>query len=171
MVTITPHVDIFEASACYLVWGFREWRADVTFTATHASDSLHSVRLQSQTHKLNCVHIMTTFYTLCRCVSLPRCYFRDYPVFRGLLCTLKVFNTRLWKDSKPSADINTSNMTHTNRVQVEGRTQLCNHCSCVYFMGVCEVTARTRVHAYRCWVQGSKPAVWWLFSGCRVMKH
>lgn len=98
MATITPHIVIFKVSDYNLVWLLK----DVTFTATHTSDSDPSDCFQRQMH---CDEIM---------------YSADVCSFNGdicqsatlgiILCTL-YFNARLWKDLKPSADINTSNMT------------------------------------------------------------
>lgn len=132
MATITPHIVIFKASDYNLVWLLK----DVTFTATHTSDSVPSDCFQRQMH---CDEIM---------------YSADVCSFNGdicqsatlgiILCTL-YFNVRLWKDSKPSAD-NTSNMMRAKK-QVEGRTQLCNLCSLVSHTQVTNRGSQTAVQS------------------------
>lgn len=62
-----------------------EFCADVTLTATLTSDSHHRWPTNSRA--------MTTFTLAADVFSFvwqwhpPKCYFRDYPVYRGLLCT------------------------------------------------------------------------------------
>lgn len=65
-----------------------------------------------------------------------------------------MFNTRLSKDLKPSVDVNTLDMTHKHKIQVEGRSQLCNHCSCVYFTDMCVESSHTHTYIDRCGVDG-----------------
>lgn len=170
MATITPHIVIFKASDYNLVWLLK----DVTFTATHTSDSVPSDCFQRQMH---CDEIM---------------YSADVCSFNGdicqsatlgiILCTL-YFNVRLWKDSKPSADNNISNMmrakkqvegrtqlcnlcslvSHTRRSQVEGHRQLCNLCSCLFHGCMWSHPSDT----YICRVVGVSQ----LCDECRVIKH